>query len=431
MKREYFYGLLALFSIFFLFTIATRPFFYDDSTTTTTISGLRVEYRNNEAEMILAPEQFIPSGIDLKYSLLFHEKYNVAACSVEKNMSAVLFAIFCILFNPDAFRSLPVDKRNIHGGWFNIKSCQHDEDNFFQHYAHQETLIKVENFEKFVVVRDPLERFISGFVNQCFVNYHRGNKVVCYGCEGDLKCVLEWLMARLQAFSQSTIQRGSRDFYTEHLMPFTWHCEFAKRNEAFRRIQFNEENPSETVEEVLEILEKASVEPRILKLLRESTVGKMIIHTTGGSSDRDRFKNQLLRDPYLLYLFRRIFYRDYEHLGFKRIDFSTMRSIIIFTSLIILAQASPLFRYFDGADAMESSEFSEPISRPAIRRERYLVDTKAEDISLLESDEKEDRSRPEGHEEGERIIRDSAFLYKLAPRHIKILETLRKPIYLL
>lgn len=73
----------------------------------------------------------------------------------------------------------------------------------------------------FTVVREPVDRFLSGFVDKCLRDQRRlSARDRCFGCLDDLHCVVERLYERARAFA--TGRRKGVSFDDIHFFPQSW-----------------------------------------------------------------------------------------------------------------------------------------------------------------------------------------------------------------
>uniref|UniRef100_A0A914W4N0 Carbohydrate sulfotransferase n=1 Tax=Plectus sambesii TaxID=2011161 RepID=A0A914W4N0_9BILA len=87
-------------------------------------------------------------------------KYGLANCAIPKSLSTVTMAIFCYLYDSDAFvaknRTLSKEK------WM-IRFCKVKNEG----YQPDPELLHASNWTHIAVVRHPVDRFLSGFVDKC------------------------------------------------------------------------------------------------------------------------------------------------------------------------------------------------------------------------------------------------------------------------
>ncbi|VDM68095.1 unnamed protein product, partial [Strongylus vulgaris] len=89
-------------------------------------------------------------------------KYHLLACTIEKNFSTMLTAIICYLFDEDRFIR---QKKNIITETYRRRSCA--QLNEYTSLTTLHSTLNHKDWSMMAVVRDPLERFVSGFANKC------------------------------------------------------------------------------------------------------------------------------------------------------------------------------------------------------------------------------------------------------------------------
>ncbi|KAK6043949.1 hypothetical protein COOONC_18546, partial [Cooperia oncophora] len=92
------------------------------------------------------------------------------------------------------------------------------------------------NSTLFTVIRHPIDRFLSGYVDKCMneLTYYT-EKERCFGCRNDIQCFVDILHA---VFMQYYEKNGKPTddpelarmyhYYIRHFAPQTWYCEFDK-----------------------------------------------------------------------------------------------------------------------------------------------------------------------------------------------------------
>jgi hypothetical protein len=81
------------------------------------------------------------------------------------------------------------------------------------------------------VVRDPVDRFLSGFVMLCHLKH------VCYGCSTELHCFIEALFKEFQHFASTNSLTSYPKWHNVlHFYPQFWHCDFVNRITDFTNI---------------------------------------------------------------------------------------------------------------------------------------------------------------------------------------------------
>ncbi|EYC10370.1 hypothetical protein Y032_0056g2711 [Ancylostoma ceylanicum] len=161
----------------------------------------------------------LPPFVRFREFFLVAPKYNLATCIIEKVMSTFRNAMFCYLNRKFLF------EKHVHG--LNNVSWEHELCNYKRNYRKsslKDALISLGSQPViFAVIRNPLDRFLSGFVDKCMIE-QRPNK--CFGCERDLKCFLVELKELLFSYQADPNNKTLSDddiYYMHHFAPMSWY----------------------------------------------------------------------------------------------------------------------------------------------------------------------------------------------------------------
>uniref|UniRef100_A0A914C4Q8 Uncharacterized protein n=1 Tax=Acrobeloides nanus TaxID=290746 RepID=A0A914C4Q8_9BILA len=101
---------------------------------------------------------------DSKYRI--SRKYKLLTCVIEKNMSTTLAAIICFLYDEEAFQQA---NRSIANDLYGRRFCKNKNEYFTAKQIVRDTKISLGDWTMFTVARDPIDRFLSGYVNKCIL----------------------------------------------------------------------------------------------------------------------------------------------------------------------------------------------------------------------------------------------------------------------
>ncbi|WKX96286.1 hypothetical protein Q1695_012606 [Nippostrongylus brasiliensis] len=255
----------------------------------------------------------LPAFGQLRENIMVAPRYRLATCQIEKIMSTIRHAMFCYLTNPFGFRSNNKSMglqswTESFCGWSNYRS---DIDAVEQE-ANQKYI-------RFAIIRDPFERFLSGFIDKCLKESNFKYDVRCLGCKGDIKCFIERLFHLLYGMSHNRTTVAREVWYVaRHFGPQSWQCNFKKQLKSYRLIVFPE-GPTQSeiiAREITRILKEAFV-PRDMRthIRRELSKGKSR-HSTSDALERGDVRERILSNRYLRRLIALIYYFDYVVFGF-------------------------------------------------------------------------------------------------------------------
>lgn len=241
----------------------------------------------------------------------------MATCQIEKNMATIRMAIFCYLNNTREFldRNQSISKvfwgnRICNGVMYGAKSALNEVTK----------VIGTRNV-LFAVVRHPIDRFLSGYLDKCHrdLTYYTAEER-CFGCGGDMRCFIEKMHRILIEFSHKTIRRTRMlRYYVLHFAPQTWYCEFSHHKKDY--ILINHSGGPNGTREIADGFDRVFRYARISKRHRDYIHKEMMkgttAHSTSKSALRGTVEKQLLSDAYLMRLIMQMYYYDFVEFGFE------------------------------------------------------------------------------------------------------------------
>ncbi|EPB69506.1 hypothetical protein ANCCEY_11412 [Ancylostoma ceylanicum] len=87
--------------------------------------------------------------------------YNLSSCQIEKVMTTISGSIFCYITNTSEFVA---QKRRISTETYTTRLCLNQ--NSYENFTAVQEVLGASKTE-YTIVRDPISRFLSGFVNKC------------------------------------------------------------------------------------------------------------------------------------------------------------------------------------------------------------------------------------------------------------------------
>ena len=170
-----------------------------------------------------------------------------------------------------------------------------------------------------VIVRDPLERFISGFLDKCRIHkvWLYESKTHCLRCKDDVSCFLRKLDRTL---SDKSIRKLDMD--THHFIPQSWYCEMGKYMfNNYTIIKFSRAHTQSYLNELSDVFRRQHVPEETIQTIQNQITGGETNHSTFGMRDEKKILYEELKRPENALRFLRIYYHDYQIFGFPLPDF--------------------------------------------------------------------------------------------------------------
>uniref|UniRef100_A0A7E4VI19 Carbohydrate sulfotransferase n=1 Tax=Panagrellus redivivus TaxID=6233 RepID=A0A7E4VI19_PANRE len=263
-----------------------------------------------DADVNRCGEKF--KNVDTRYRV--SEKYNTISCIIQKNMSTMLQAIMCFLFDEDKFlasgRSLNMEA---HEGRFCLNKNEFSTLKYMTKKFNV-TMDILKTWKYLLIIRDPVDKFLSGFVDKC-VRKTR-TETYCNNCQSNLTC---FVLTEYDRIMNSSYGRVSHTFEDKHFFPQNWHCHFESELERYQLIRYSN-NPlhkESFIDNLVTALKDSNVPESSLAYIKEQLVGGRTYHVTADSEARAFYEKRLMSSPFLLEYVFRMYYWDYRLFGFE------------------------------------------------------------------------------------------------------------------
>ncbi|EYC26379.1 hypothetical protein Y032_0010g1123 [Ancylostoma ceylanicum] len=157
--------------------------------------------------------------------------YNLSSCQIEKVMTTISNAVFCYITNASEFVA---NSRRISTEKYSTRLCLNQ--NFYENFTAVQELLGTSKTE-YTIVRDPVSRFLSGFVNKC-IGEGSYCKERCFACDGDMSCFVERLHDLMMLAQTGEFTK----FHYElaHFSPQTWYCNFKEHLYNYKILRYKE-----------------------------------------------------------------------------------------------------------------------------------------------------------------------------------------------
>ncbi|CAJ0581055.1 unnamed protein product, partial [Mesorhabditis spiculigera] len=254
----------------------------------------------------------LPPFVSRNPTFLTSKAHNISVCKIEKTMSTFLTGIICYLDRKEKFIKA---NRNIHSEGWSQRFCGKTIE-FHKNPLDNNTLKANmwKNWHLLAVVRDPISRFISGYINKCLVEVDQPKrKKNCYSCNKNLTCFVEHLYKNAQMF----IRADGKKYLTyeaKHFFPQSWYCAF--NNYSYTVIHYGDDASTrhKMSTEILQFLKDAKVEQSSLKYIEDELNFKSP-HSNKNNSYKDLILTEIKSTPFLMKCLVQMFYYDYILFG--------------------------------------------------------------------------------------------------------------------
>ncbi|CAJ0595957.1 unnamed protein product [Cylicocyclus nassatus] len=240
-------------------------------------------------------------------------KHKISTCVVQKSMSTVMTAIFCFLFDENGFRR---SGRKLLSEIKRTRFCEHRNEALSMRSLQWRVLVRNEDgWVHTMITRDPVDRFLSGFVDKCIRAHLPG--AYCNGCKANMTCFLIREYERMVAEVRK--DRFTRTFEDRHFFPQNWRCELFKHpHRVFIRYSSNATNSM--LDDLFKVFRIRKVGNSTLEFLRHELNSGRTPHSTIQSYARHFLEERLRSSDFLMEYVVRMFYHDFRIFHYKLPD---------------------------------------------------------------------------------------------------------------
>ncbi|CAD5223055.1 unnamed protein product [Bursaphelenchus okinawaensis] len=169
-----------------------------------------------DAKNCVQPFKTIESDFQYYWTL---KPQKIMMCTIPKTSSQLMTAIMCLLNDPLGFF---YEGHQMFGDYYGPACSKHRVKDL--NHAVRLHGPEVANWTKITVVREPVDRFLSGFVFACVrgVDFETNCTRYCHGCGANLTCFVEKEYEEMMRLSNG--QQTTVDFLSHHQYPQTWRC---------------------------------------------------------------------------------------------------------------------------------------------------------------------------------------------------------------
>uniref|UniRef100_A0AC35TMU0 Transmembrane protein n=1 Tax=Rhabditophanes sp. KR3021 TaxID=114890 RepID=A0AC35TMU0_9BILA len=228
---------------------------------------------------------------------MVNSNLKMAFCSLNKDFSNMVFESTCYLQKPEFFlknKHLLNSKKGSSQICSNIKYSYKNISEIAEVFDKNHNFYN--DFKLNAFVRDPVERLIDTYIEQCVTK-----KTTCNGCGRDLKCVVEGLYKKLIKFSNGKIKETSLTVIDQQLSLQSWSvlCFI------FLYIL------SIIIRTYLSILRSRNATQDQILYIKKQYSKDVSLGSTLSQQLRSNLYNMLKIDPRMRFLLYKIYYYDY------------------------------------------------------------------------------------------------------------------------
>uniref|UniRef100_A0A0N4Z466 Sulfotransfer_1 domain-containing protein n=1 Tax=Parastrongyloides trichosuri TaxID=131310 RepID=A0A0N4Z466_PARTI len=244
-------------------------------------------------------------------------KFKLHACLIGKNFSNMLWSLFCYLYDEKAFtKKHRFLKENYWGK--NICSKNIVESNFKRSAIkyNKRRLIRFEKeWKHIMVIRHPIDRFISAFTSLCTSQHYNANSYrACFTCGNDMKCLLNNIHYKMNSFL--TKNEKVDHFLVYNFFPQTWQCQYHEYKRHYITIKYDSSNLELFYENLISLLEEQRISEGTVAYINNEIRNTTGILTKKHKDLNSYYKSEIYNDPYLLKMISIIYYNDFKEFNF-------------------------------------------------------------------------------------------------------------------
>ncbi|KAI6174817.1 hypothetical protein M3Y97_00963600 [Aphelenchoides bicaudatus] len=233
-----------------------------------------------------------------------------AICTVRKSSSRISISISCMLDDPLKFF---YGKQDLIENVFE-SFCQTSNRHRSIKSAEKAGVTNKNGWKLAMVIREPLERFVSGFLHLCMNGrIDEDCNRYCNGCGVDINCFLDRQTKKFEDMLKfhSNVDDGSNHFY-----PQNWACDLRNHIGNYTFLNFHSDSAKFFDESLRPFFKSQNVGDDALNYIRDRMVSTRTKHANTTPELAIFLQNKIRSSPQLLEKFLRIYYHDYTTFGY-------------------------------------------------------------------------------------------------------------------
>ncbi|KAI1695146.1 sulfotransferase family domain-containing protein [Ditylenchus destructor] len=256
----------------------------------------------------------LPKFMPYENHIMMAPKYKTATCLISKNMSTIMTALMCLLHATKRFLA---EGRKLTSEDWEFRICRNGSDLANEVIERNNTDCQLQLMSEFkllgwkmiTVVRDPVDRFLSGFLDKCIGDPVYGRlpgHLSCNGCGMNITCFILTEYERLM--TQSKMLKLDMTFEDDHFAPQNWQCYLYRQVNSTPAMSdlINEDNIYSFIRydafslALQNVLEQQQVPKELIDFIQRDLNSSRVYHATTGSEARSFLEQRLRSSSFLM-----------------------------------------------------------------------------------------------------------------------------------
>uniref|UniRef100_A0AC35TP11 Sulfotransfer_1 domain-containing protein n=1 Tax=Rhabditophanes sp. KR3021 TaxID=114890 RepID=A0AC35TP11_9BILA len=245
---------------------------------------------------------------------ILSKKYKINFCLISKNFSTKMRQIYCYLERPILFARNKNNNKRLHKLCDPLKKSNKVSLNKASRMNKTNTTTFLNTYQHVVVVRDPIERFVSGWSYVCAITkFWKQDKRNCLGCKNNLVCFINALYNKVFKSAKYSFILKEPKFMEDHFYPQSWRCGVNKYKNRTKLLLYgsSKETQVKFFKELTTLLQQRHVPKKQLTFITKNILGQRSGHTTIGKKERLMVEKKIYSNKTLVNILVKIFYNDY------------------------------------------------------------------------------------------------------------------------